>query len=281
VLLARALRPTIRTAEDLEQQIGVPTLASVPESANQAALIRSQRRGWRTTVQPRLLALRAPADPAIESLRALRNHIALGERSRGRTSVLVTAPTANAGKSFVASNLAVLTAAAGRRVLLVDLDMRAQRLHAYFGVDRDRPGIVDLVAERCTLEEAIVRDVLPNMDLLLPGRVLGSPGELLMQPRFEALMDELTAAYPHVVVDSAPVLPVGDTLAIGRLVETTYLVVRSEMNSVREVRDAMRRLESAGVGVDALILNGVKRARLGSVQYRSYFTPVIELRSPR
>ena len=281
VLLARTLRPTIRSAEDLEQQIGLPTLASVPESANQAALIRSPKRGWRTTVQPRLLALRSPSDPAIESLRSLRNHIAIGERDGGRTSVLITAPTANAGKSFVAANLAVLTAAAGRRVLLIDLDMRAQRLHAYFGVDRDRPDIVDLVAERCSLDEAIVRDVLPGMDLLLPGRVFGSPGELLMQPRFEAMMNELTRLYSHVVVDSAPVLPVGDTLAIGRLVQTTYLVVRSELNSVREVRDSMRRLESAGVGVDGLILNGVKRGRLGSMQYRSYFTPVIELRSTR
>jgi tyrosine-protein kinase Etk/Wzc len=166
-------------------------------------------------------------------------------------------------------------------VLLVDLDLRAPRLHSYFGVDRDRAGLIDVVAERCSIEEAVVHDVLPGLDLLLPGRVLGSPGELLMQPRFEALMKDAARQYGQVIIDSAPILPVGDTLAIGRLADIAYLVVRSEVNSFREVRDAVRRLEAAGVGVDGLILNGVKRGRLGNMPYRSYFPREIEVRSVR
>jgi tyrosine-protein kinase Etk/Wzc len=281
VLMARMVRPTVRTSEELERQSGLHAMAAIPESAQQRALMRS-RRLWRSRSQPPLLAMRMPAEPAVEALRSLRNSVALHERDgEFGTSVLITAATTEAGKSFVAANLAVLTAAAGRRVLLVDLDLRAPRLHTYFGIDRDRSGLVDVVAERCTLEEAVVHDVLPGLDVLLPGRVLGSPGDLLMQPRFEALMKDLQRQYGQVIIDSAPILPVGDTLAIGRMADLTYLVVRSEVNSHREVRDAVRRLEAAGVGVDGLILNGVKRGRLGNMPYRSYFPRDIEVRAVR
>ncbi len=271
VLLARALRPTVRSTDDMERHGVLQTLVSVPESPRQAALMNG-RRLWRTRAQPRLLALHAPTDPAIESLRSLRN-VTQRSGDADHSSVLITAATPEAGKSFVAANLAVLKAATGRRVLLVDLDLRAPRLHAYFGVDRDRVGLIDVIAERVSANEAIVSDVLPGLDLLLPGRILGNPGELLMQPRFEALIAELRHRYAHVLIDSAPILPVGDSLALGRMVDTTYLVVRSEVNTFREVRDAVRRLESAGVGVDGLILNGVKRGRLGGMPYRSYYLP--------
>jgi tyrosine-protein kinase Etk/Wzc len=277
VLLARTLRPTVGTADDLERHSGLQALASIPDSARQQALMGS-RRLWRSRAHPRLLSLHAPADPAVESLRSLRNSTAYRDADGDHHSVLITAATTEAGKSFVAANLAVLKAATGRRVLLVDLDLRAPRLHAYFGVDRDRTGLIDVVAERCSASEAIVSDVLPGLDLLLPGRVLGNPGELLMQPRLEALIGELSRMYSHVIIDSAPVLPVGDTLALARMTDTTYLVVRSEVNTFREVRDALRRLESAGVGVDGLILNGVKRARLASVPYRPYLPRDIDMR---
>ena len=271
VLLARAVRPTLRSSDELERHGVLQTLVSIPESPRQAQLM-SGRRLWRTRAQPRVLALHAPTDPAVESLRSLRNATQRGEDGE-RSSVLITAATPEAGKTFVAANLATLKAATGRRVLLIDLDLRAPRLHTYFGVDRDRTGLIDVVAERISANEAIVSDVLPGLDLLLPGRIIGNPGELLMQPRFEALINELRHRYAHVVIDSAPILPVGDSLALGRMVDTTYLVVRSENNTFREVRDAVRRLESAGVGVDGLILNGVKRTRLAGMPYRSYYLP--------
>lgn len=281
VMLARLLWPTVRTTEELERYSGLHTLAAIPESAQQRALMRS-RRLWRSRGQPPLLAMRTPTDPAVEALRSLRNSAAMHERDdEFGTSMLITAATTEAGKSFIAANLATLTAAAGRRVLLVDLDLRAPRLHSYFGVDRDRSGLIDVVAERCSIEEAVVHDVLPGLDLLLPGRVFGSPGELLMQPRFEALLKDVGRLYGQVIIDSAPVLPVGDTLAIGRMADVAYLVVRSEVNSFREVRDAVRRLEAAGVGVDGLILNGVKRGRLGNMPYRSYFPREIEVHTVR
>ncbi len=283
VLLARLLRPTLRSVEELEQSTGLHVVAAVPESSGQRRLIRG-RRLWRARGEPRLLALKAPFEPAVESLRSLRNSLAVRERLAGtqsRDSVLITAPTADCGKSFIAANLAALTAAAGRRVLLIDLDLRAPRQHVYFGIGRGRYGLADVLGGRCEIGDAIVRDVLPGLDLLLSGRAPGNPGELLLLPRFETLMTELEERYTHLVIDSAPVLPVGDTLPVGRLAGTTYLVLRAESSSVREARDALRRLGDGGVAVSGLVLNGVKRARLASVPYRGYFARDLEVRVGR
>jgi tyrosine-protein kinase Etk/Wzc len=272
VLLARLVRPTLRTSEDLERHSGHVTLAALPESPRQRLLMRGPRL-WRQRLQQRLLAVHAPTEPAVEGLRALRNAIALQDPKpdgEGR-SVLITAPTSAAGKSFVASNLAVLMAAADRRVLLVDLDLRAPRQHTYFGINRDRLGLADVMAGRCSLNDAIVVDAMPGLDLLLTGHVSQSPGELLLRPRFELLLAEWRRHYAHVVLDSAPVLPVGDTLAIGRLADSTYLVVRSEDNTQHEVQDALRRLQGVGAKIEGLVLNGVKRGRLATMPYRGYF----------
>lgn len=273
VLMARALRPTLRTADELEQNAGRPTLATIPESARQRSLMRGPRL-WRSRLVQRLLAARSPEDPAVESLRALRNSVALrtpiDPEAEGGQTVLITSPTTAAGKSFVAANLGVLMAASGRRVLLVDLDLRVPRQHVYYGLARDRIGVADVLAGRASLEEAIVRDVLPGLDLLPAGRCQDNPGELLLQPAFEMLMAELKRGHDHVLIDSAPVLPVGDTLSIGRLADAIYLIVRSEANTQREVRDAVRRLEIAGGDVEGLVLNGVKRHRLASVPYSGY-----------
>lgn len=274
VLMARALRPTLRTADELEQNTGRPTLATIPESPRQRSLMRGPRL-WRSRLVQRLLAARAPDDPAVESLRALRNSVALRTPleeipAEGGQAVLITSPTTAAGKSFVAANLGVLMAASGRRVLLVDLDLRAPRQHVYYGLARDRIGVADVLAGHATLDDAIMRDVVPGLDLLPAGRCQDNPGELLLQPSFEAMINELKRGHDHVLIDSAPVLPVGDTLSIGRLADAIYLIVRSEANTQREVRDAVRRLEIAGGDVEGLVLNGVKRHRLASVPYSGY-----------
>jgi tyrosine-protein kinase Etk/Wzc len=258
----------VRTADDLERRTGLRARATIPESAQQHALMG---RRWFTRRQPRLLALKAPAEPAVESLRSLRTSMALQQAHMGCATVLITAATAHVGKSFVAANLAALAAAGGRRVLLMDLDLRMPRLQAYLGLERHREGVSDVLEQRCELEQALVRDVVPGLDVLLSGARSDNPGELLLSGAFPCLLAQVEALYDDVIIDSAPVLPVGDTLAIARQVHTTLLVVRSEQSSVRVVRDAVLRLEGAGVAVDGVILNAVKRGRLATVPYHSYF----------
>jgi len=110
------------------------------------------------------------------------------------------------------------------------------------------------------------------VDVLPSGQTPPNPGELLLSPAFAELVSDIQGRYDHVIFDSAPILPVGDTLAVARFAATVFMVVRAEQSTVGEVRDAARKLQSAGVAVKGLIFNGIKRRRIGyGYAYKYYY----------
>jgi tyrosine-protein kinase Etk/Wzc len=270
--IAALVRPTVRDVETLEQQTGLPTVVSIPQSKRQNAVLA--RLGWlsgRRSEKP--LSLRAPDEPAIESLRSFRTSLALapslpgGQRSK---TVLITSPTSGAGKTFVSANISALLASVGKKVLLIEADMRRPSLHKYFGIRSSR-GLADVLAQKATFDETVNYQVLPMLDILLPGRAQINPCDLLSSNAMPDLLAKVGRQYDFVIIDGTPILPVGDALAIMQTPVMTYLVTRSEHSTSREVQDAVRRIESVGGQVRALLFNGVKRGRLGAVRYDHYF----------
>jgi tyrosine-protein kinase Etk/Wzc len=183
--------------------------------------------------------------------------------------VLITSATAGAGKTFVAANLAALLAVAGRRVLLVEADMRHPRLHAYFGTPR-APGLADVLAGEATFDDVVHREVLPRVDLLMPGKPDENPADLLSLPRLRELIGQFDAGYDHVVFDAVPILPAGDSLAIAQLPVSTFVVARAEHTTLAEMQEATRRLEGVGAAVAGVIFNGAKRMRVSGMRYYAY-----------
>ncbi len=133
----RMLRPTLRDAEEAEKVTGLPVYATVPESAAQQKLDSHDRsrRGAAITASKKtqLLAVLAPEDSAIESLRSLRTGLAFALMGAQNKNIIITGPTAALGKSFVAANLSVLLSGTGKRILLIDTDLRRPQLGRYFG----------------------------------------------------------------------------------------------------------------------------------------------------
>lgn len=276
-IIARLLRPTVRSAEEIEQATGLVSYASVPESAAQEKLDSSKRdkTGQRSIVEGRnqLLAVLQPDDPAIESLRSLRTGLAFALLGAQNKTIVMTGATAALGKSFISANLSVLLASAGKRVLLIESDMRRPQLGTYFGYSKVA-GLSELLAGAAKLEDVLHREKLMDgvIDVLPSGQVPPNPGELLLSPALSDLLDSVQDQYDHIVIDSAPVLPVGDTLAVARHASTVFMVVRSEFSTVGEVRDAVRKLSAAGVSVKGIIFNGIKRNRVGyGYAYRYYY----------
>lgn len=117
-------------------------------------------------------------------------------------------------------------------------------------------------------------DVLDgNLDVLPAGSIPPNPGELLLNERFTELVRSIQDRYDYLIFDSAPVLPVGDTLAVTRIADAVFMVVRSECSTFGEVRDAVSKLESVGSSVKGMIFNGVKRRRIGyGYAYRYYYS---------
>lgn len=272
----RLLRPTLRDAEEAEKQSGLSVFAAVPESDAQIKLLSHQRGRKKFDVEEgktQLLALLAPEDPAVESLRSLRTGLAFALMGAKNKNITITGPTAALGKSFLAANLSTLLAAGGKRVLLIDTDLRKPQLGRYFGYNKVA-GLSNVLAGTATLDAALRRNVAPGLqlDVLPAGQLPPNPGELLLSEGLGQLLDSLQEHYDHILLDSAPVLPVADSLAVVRHSGTVFMVARAEHSTARELRDAIRRVESVGAEVKGIIFNGIKRRRVGyGYAYKYYY----------
>jgi len=273
VLIRSFLRPAIQTAEQLEQRTGLTTYATLPASEQQnkfrIALSRRKRRN-----EQQLLAYRNPEDPAVESLRSLRTGLAFALMGTEGKAIAIIGATAQVGKSFVAANLGALLAIDEQKILVMDTDLRRGRLHEYFGYERKRAGLSDVLLGKVAAEEVLIK-INEQLYVLPSGTTPPNPGELLLSAQFEQLLAELQTQFDQIVVDTAPILPVADTLAVLPQTAAAFMVARAEQSTAREVQDAMARLRTAGLDdkVKGTIFNGVRRFRLGyGASYNYYYT---------
>lgn len=267
-LFAGLLRPTIRDSDEIDASVGLPTVITVPESAIQRRVMR-----WVlpfNASKSRLLSLMAPEEPAVESLRSFRMHLTHPSPTPIK-HLLITSATAGVGKTFISANLASLLGSARKRVLLVEADMRHPHLQTYFGTPCS-PGLADVLAGTERFEQVVHREVLPNVDLLMPGEPYDNPADLLSSPRLRTLLEQLDGQYEHVIFDSVPILPAGDSLAIAQLPVSTFLVARAEHSTLREVQEAARRLEGINANIRGVVFNGAKRLRISNLRYYTYRT---------
>ena len=266
VLAMRALQPTVTDAREFESAGSVPTLAVIPESDAQLRLMDNglKDRAVEELGTHRMLVRAAPADPAVESLRSLYLSLMMRPRTEACKVIMITSPAAGSGKAFVAANLAALMSETGKRVLLIESDLRTPAVHKFVGLDEHAPGLSDLVIGRRTLKDVIRSHASMDLDVLLQGTVTDNPGALLLSQVLDDAMIELRQCYDHIIVNSAPLLPSGDAVAVGRLADVALLVVRAEHSLVSDTRDAQRRLERAGIKLEGILINGVKRNRLNA-----------------
>jgi tyrosine-protein kinase Etk/Wzc len=196
----------------------------------------------------------------------------------GNNRILVTGATPGVGKSFVSVNLATLLASTGKRVLLIDADLRRGHVNQYFGLQR-KGGLSDVIVGEKTLGEAIHASVVPGLDLLTTGTLPPNPAELVLNPAFARLLEDMGQRYDLVLVDSAPVLAAADTLSLAPHFATVLLVARAEVTQPGELHETSRRLVNAGKAPTGVLLNAIDTTRrhygsysykYGGYRYRAY-----------
>lgn len=245
----------ITNSQDIEQHTGLSVYATVPLSDAQESL--SQQMQLREG-EPCLLADRFPNEPSIEGLRSLRTALQFAMLDAGSKRVLLTGPTPGVGKSFISANLAAVMASAGKRVLLVDADLRKGNLHQYFGKDRPR-GLSEVLLGTTTFDDVVHQGVFENLDFLSTGRMPPNPAELLMNERMESLLDEVNDRYDIVMIDTPPVLAVADTTILAAHCATVFLVTRFEETTIGEISESAKQLRQASANVTGVVFNGLDR----------------------
>jgi tyrosine-protein kinase Etk/Wzc len=265
--LRNSLRPGIKDPSDIESATGLHVFATVPHSVEQdklSKLIKGQVTG------KHLLATLFPDDPCVESLRSLRTALQFAMLDARNNLVLFTGPTPGIGKSFASANFAAVLASGGKRVLLIDADMRKGHIHQFFGLKKRGQGLSELIMGSCSLNEALHRAVAPNLDLITTGAMPPNPGELLMSPATVQLLQTLSGQYDLILIDTPPVLAVSDTQVLAPHVSTVFVVARAAVTSLGELQETTKRLSQSGVQVKGVVFNDLdtSRQRYGGYGYK-------------
>ncbi|NML43758.1 polysaccharide biosynthesis tyrosine autokinase [Ramlibacter sp. G-1-2-2] len=256
----------IRSAQEIEAQTNLNVYSTIPLSNTQQVLA-----GKVAEKQPglHLLAATSPDDAAIESLRSLRTALQFAMLDASSNRIIITGATPGVGKSFVSANLAALLASTGKRVLLIDADLRKGHLNQYFGITR-AGGLSEMVIGSMTLDEVVRKNLLPNLDLITTGTLPPNPAEIMTSNTLAAALESLSPRYDLVIIDTPPVLVAADTPSIAAHAGTLLLVARAGETQMGELHECSKRLTHAGKGVTGVLLNALdlSRRHYGSYAYK-------------
>jgi succinoglycan biosynthesis transport protein ExoP len=292
VYASNALDRSIKTVDQAEGHFALPVLAAVPE-VKKTEVGKAPTVGTPGSESYRLVA-EAPEGPAAEAFRNLRASLSLLGPEAERKVFLFTSALPSEGKSFTSANYALALAQQGYGVLLIDGDLRRPSLHKIFvqadrgnGAEEHPPGIVDYLVGDTRLEVAARPVASGTFDLtsdngeeaglltatggklsvITGGRRAPNPAELLSGPSFGRLIAEAARVYDRVVIDSAPILAVSDTLLMTPLVQTVCVVVRASHTPRQAVQRALGMLTGAGGRPAGVVLNRLPRNRGAGYYY--------------
>lgn len=259
----------IDTPNEIEQELGLPVATTIPYSVSQERL-SAQIQNDRKSVA--VLPLDEPYDDTVESLRGFRSSLQFAMLDAKSNIVMIAGPTPGVGKSFVSANFAAVLASIGKKVLLIDGDLRSGYLHRYYGLDR-AIGLSDVIIGRAAIGHAIQRTAVENVDFLSTGEMPRKPAELLAHENFGKLLQVLSSRYDFILIDTAPILGVSDALIIAAHAGAIFNVVRGGQTTTAEVEESVKRLNQAGHRMTGIVFNDSKQrsGRYGyGAQYGKY-----------
>lgn len=257
-LLRNMMRSGIKDAAQIENELDIPVYATVPRSAIQESRAKLLKKKKAIPI----LAVKDSDDIAVESIRSIRTTIHFSLTEAKNNIIAISGPAPEVGKSFIATNLGAILAQGGKKVLVMDGDMRRGYLHKYFNQDT-APGLSELLLGTHTLEQVIKADSYEGLYFISRGKNPSNPAELLGSQKFQVLLSELSAQFDHILIDTPPALAVTDGAIIAQAAGVNLLVVRHAKTQMKELELTINRFEQAKVKVNGVILNDVQRGSGG------------------
>lgn len=250
IYMLEILDTTIRGRKDLEDRLSIPFLGDIPEYAGSkqpgGAVVRENGR-----------------DAVSEAFRILRSNISfMNVHSRPMQVIMVTSSNPHAGKTFVSTNLALTLALTGKRVILIDLDLRRRTLTKQMGNAGNTVGITNFLSGTSTVEQIVQRSNLhDNLDIIYSGPQPPNPGEMLLSGQLDKLMEELRSRYDYILIDSVPAMAVADAMITDRLSDLCIYVIREGLLDRRQLPDIERLYQEKKLRNMCTVLNGTRITR--------------------
>jgi tyrosine-protein kinase Etk/Wzc len=253
-LVRKAMSRGVEDPDIIEKHLNVPVYATVPHSNVQRKL--SVRKGKNDAEEFSVLAVEDIEDMAIESLRSLRTTLHFAFLEAKNNIIMITGPSPGIGKSFISTNLAFVLANTGKKILLIDGDLRKGYINKTLGLKREN-GLSDLISNNISIEEAIrtIETTEGSIDFIPTGDFPPNPSELLLHERFDSLLEHLSDQYDQIIIDSPPILAVTDSCIIGRLASVTLMVVKAGVHPLRELEQSVKRLKQNDVNIKGIVFN--------------------------
>ncbi len=197
-----------------------------------------------------------PKSPISESYRTLRTNIQFANVDQTMRTILVTSTSPGEGKTTTLTNLAVAMAQDGKKVLVIDCDMRKPRIHKAFEISNQK-GLSDILMKRCDVTEAIVRLEDVGLDVIPAGIIPDNPSELLNSASMKNFIENVRSIYEYVFVDTPPVIPVTDAMIMSRYIDGVVLVISHGNTQIDMAKNAVEQLRSVKANILGVTLNRI------------------------
>ena len=191
-----------------------------------------------------------------EAYKSLRTNIRFYASGSTCKKICITSGAAGEGKSITLLNLAISIGETGKKVLLIDGDLRRPAL-ARLLVEKATPGLSNVLAEQVDVKDAIRKEMYPNLDVLLSGEIPPNPSELIGSDRMQNMIETLSAEYDYILVDTPPVGIVSDTCLVANFLDGVIMLVRQGRSQKDSVKKAVNNLQLTGAKILGYVLNGV------------------------
>src|SRR6478736_1231352 len=263
---------TVRTSEDIERELGLAVLGSLPDVGREGGGLnlgyyygrkRTQKKERASvgpaageSARPELLVHTHPKSVAAEAARAIRTNLMFMSPDNPYRCLLVTSAGPSEGKTTVAASIAIAIAQTGQSVCLVDCDLRKPRVHTVFG-ERNDQGVTTALLQPEQLDSLVADTQIPNLKILRSGPTPPNPADLMHSEAFGRVLAGLRAQFDRVVIDSPPIGLVTDGVILSTRVDATVLVVRALATRRDAAKRAMRSLRDVGANCAGFVLNAV------------------------
>lgn len=255
---------TIQKEADFKQYLSVSCLASIPK-------ITFKKR--RKQIDKHIHIYNDKVEYSFhESMRTIRARVQRITEKKGYKVIMVTSSVPSEGKSTIAANLALSLAERGKRVVLIDMDLRNPSVAKVLGLEETKQkGIVELLEKKATLGEVLVSVKKWKLNVILGGAEQSDPGKLLSSPRVERLIKALKEKYDYVILDTPPAAMLADATSIGRCADCALYVVKQDFARIERIAEGMDILTFSRTPIIGALLNGVEKTfSYGSYRYGNY-----------